>query len=310
MATTTETRTTTATVAVTVSKLPLVYTAANTIPSSTVKPVKMSQNNYTYFASPATANTSDSQIERLWSQAHSIQTKLAAISRQYPQQIPLVSQSSAFSAASPQPFSTSPLRIQLQQTLSDILICCIDAALVKHQIKHLREAVGSRNICDLTWNFGFRQNVDILRSAVASTQKSNELQSLTTQLISIIDIASIFYRTLIHSIFVQVGSRASFDLGETSVNLYMGDRDWLAAASIRMGNSVQDCEEIAKLLQRILFSSVVFLGDLERYRAIYSLDPQVKGKWKNSISMYEYAMSIDFNQGWGVCLRFRGADHQ
>ncbi|KAJ3140924.1 hypothetical protein HK100_008106 [Physocladia obscura] len=297
----TATETTTATVTITASTLPVVY-ATNTIRASACKRVEMStQKNNVSSVPPVNANSSDNQIERLWSQAYSIQTKLTAASQQqYPQKTLPLPQSFALSAPSPQSFLTSPLRIQLQHTLSDILICCIDTALVKHQIKYLREAVGSRNICDLTWNLGFRQNIEALRSTIALAQKtvsSKDLQLSTTQLISFIDTASIFYRTLIHNISVHVDKCASFDLAETSVNLYTGNRDWLAIGSIRAAVSARDCEEIAKLLQRVLFSSAVFLGDLERYRAIYSLDPNIKGKWMNSIAMYEYAISIDFDQG-------------
>ncbi|KAJ3015873.1 UNVERIFIED_CONTAM: hypothetical protein HDU68_012529 [Siphonaria sp. JEL0065] len=187
--------------------------------------------------------------------------------------------------------SDSSLRLQLLYTLSDILLYCVDAyATNKVAVKGLRDILVERNIDDLIWNLVFHKRIEELRTDInkASQTDPSSTPSSTKLLLTFLGTATTFYRSLIQSVSVYCTGDSS--LSSNTTDLYFG------RVGRRKGIGKDD-EEFFKLIQRIIFKSVVYLGDLERYKSTYCQESKSLEKWKDVTCIYEYAMRIDPEQG-------------
>ncbi|ORY41840.1 hypothetical protein BCR33DRAFT_767238 [Rhizoclosmatium globosum] len=223
-------------------------------------------------ASNSGSSANSDPVDRLWKQAYSIQQLMAR-----PQ---------TTSSATSYSTSEASLRLQLLYTLSDILQFSVDA-FPRGKRNYLRDALGKKNVDDLIWNLVFHAKIEELRAAIAQASRNDpaSIPSASNSLKSFLVTATTFYRSLIQSVSVYCTNSSS--LSAKSSKLYFGRSDWEG----------RDDEEFAKFVQRIVYRSVVYLGDLERYKATYNIEGNSTEKWKEVKCIYEYAMRIDPDQG-------------
>ncbi|KAI9329179.1 hypothetical protein BDR26DRAFT_923026 [Obelidium mucronatum] len=192
--------------------------------------------------------------------------------------------------------SDHSLRLQLLYTLNDILLFGVDAyATRKTGLKVLRDSLCTRNVDDLIWNLVFHKKIEELRAGIqkASQTDPDSIPSATRSLLSFLTTATTFYRSLIQSVAVYCTESFNLPLNVTNLFLETRRRSQFDYSAVR----TQETHEFMKLVQRIVFKSVVYLGDLERYKATYDIENRNLGKWRDVNSIYEYAMRIDPEQG-------------
>ncbi|KAI8616907.1 hypothetical protein BC830DRAFT_1167456 [Chytriomyces sp. MP71] len=188
------------------------------------------------------------------------------------------------------------LRLQLLYTMLDILMLGVSEAFAppttsktssSRNLVNLKEALLSRNIDDLIWTWVFHKKIEQLRTAVKDQiRKDPTSQVATKNLLAFLATATTFYRTLIQSVSVHCSaptptsfrtSSSSFQLSALAVRLYMDDS--LSDANTTSLWKSKDDMELAKMVQRIVYRSTVYLGDLAHSRySISNVNPPAIAK--------------------------------
>ncbi|KAJ3069118.1 hypothetical protein HDU98_007818, partial [Podochytrium sp. JEL0797] len=194
----------------------------------------------------------------------------------------------------------------LLHTLHDLLVCAIDSFVATRNLDALRDVLAKKNVDDLMWNLAVHKRVDELRGFVSKVSESvlvagsldlmlphsikaskskdaASLQTATSHLVSFLETATIFYRSLIQTIRVYGNSCCSVSTDSLQSSL--------------PPNTPASESEFAALMRRVLFKSIVWLGDLERYKVTYSLAGGGSEKWDGVKEVYLWAVRVCPDQG-------------
>ncbi|KAJ3230698.1 hypothetical protein HDU81_004300 [Chytriomyces hyalinus] len=235
-------------------------------------------------------------VDRMWGTAHSLQMKLDEFSKH--------SSKAQMQASPPKGINTNSeaaLRLQLLYTMQDILMWGVHTAFSsnsKDDLKALRESLVVNNVDELIWTSVFHRKIEELRASVRTQQQLDPgSQTASKNLLAFLSTATSFYRTLIQN--VSICCSKAFRIPTMTSVLYLSISEDSERRLLDSSGPVD--EERAKLIQRVLYRSMLYLGDLERYRATYNRSSKTEETWANVHSVYEHAIRIDPNQGKPHC---------
>ncbi|KAJ3235234.1 hypothetical protein HDU78_005306 [Chytriomyces hyalinus] len=201
-------------------------------------------------------------VDRMWGTAHSIQMKLDEFSKH--------NSKAQMQSSPPKGINTNSeaaLRLQLLYTMQDILMWGVHTAFSsnsKDVLRALRECLVVNNVDELIWTSVFHRKIEELRAAVrtnyAQTQQQLDpsLQTASKNLLAFLSTATSFYRTLIQN--VSICCSKSFRIPAMTSALYLSISEDSERRLLGSWSPVD--EERAKLIQRVLYRSMLYLGDL------------------------------------------------